>query len=48
VREHRAILNAIARRDAEVAEALIRAHVGGAGTMVTRALHEKKGHQDGN
>lgn len=41
VREHRAILDAIARRDSEAAEALIRKHVGGAGTMVTRALHEQ-------
>jgi len=49
VREHRAILEAIARRDAETAEALIRTHVGGAGTMVTRALHEQgRGSEHGN
>jgi len=42
VMEHRAIVDAIARRDAEAAEALIREHVGGAGTMVTRAFHEQE------
>jgi DNA-binding GntR family transcriptional regulator len=42
VREHRAILDAIARRDPEAAERLIRAHVGGAGTMVAKALHERE------
>ncbi len=49
VREHRAILDAIARRDPEAAETLIRAHVGGAGTMVVKALHERKvGRDDGD
>lgn len=49
VREHRAILDAIARRDPEAAEALIRTHVGGAGTMVVKALHERQiGRDDGD
>jgi len=46
VREHRQILDAIARRDPEAAERLIRMHVGGAGTIVSKALHER-GLKDG-
>ncbi len=46
--EQRAILDAIVLRDGEAAEGLISAHVGGAGTLIIRMLHEKKGREDGN
>jgi len=42
VREHRAIIDAIARRDADQAERLVRIHVGGAGTILAKALHERE------
>lgn len=41
VREHRAILDAIARRDARAAESLIREHVGGAGAILAKVFHER-------
>lgn len=41
VREHRAIIDAIAGRDPEQAERLIRSHVGGAGAILARVFHDR-------
>jgi DNA-binding GntR family transcriptional regulator len=46
VREHRAILDAIRRRDADGAESLIRAHVDGAGTTLVKVFHERSPRRD--
>ena len=46
VREHRAILDAIARRDPDEAESLIRSHVGGAGTTLAKVFHERRPRSD--
>jgi DNA-binding FadR family transcriptional regulator len=46
VREHRAILDAIARRDPDEAESLIRSLVGGAGTTLAKVFHERSLRRD--
>jgi DNA-binding GntR family transcriptional regulator len=46
VREHRAVLDAIRRRDPDEAESLIRSHVDGAGTTLAKVFHERRSGRD--